>query len=367
MFNTSDPARRTGSVGEETAAQVIIDVLDKSFDLVIMNPPFTRATNHEGSHADVVNPAFAAFNANKADMDDMGKRLNQLGRNSSYHGNAGIASAFTALAQRKLKPGGVLALVLPLSAAAGLSWRGFRDMLEQDYTDLTVVSIAADGGDMSFSSDTGMAECLVIARKSKAGVPPGRRAHFASLKRRPSGLAQTAAIARSFATSDTVRTIEDGPYGGTRLTVGDELTGELITASVGDSWGSVRLGDFSLAQSAFALTHSKLWLPGHFNSVTLKVADLGKIGKLGLVDRDITGPPPRGSFKLIAGSSTATYPALWNHDAKRETKIVCDPDSQLEVRTNMEDKAAEVWASASRTHASRGFRFNSQPLGVAFY
>ena len=43
LFNTSDPALRTGSVGEETAAQVIIDVLDESFDLVIMNPPFTRA------------------------------------------------------------------------------------------------------------------------------------------------------------------------------------------------------------------------------------------------------------------------------------------------------------------------------------
>ena len=105
-----------------------------------------------------LNPAFAAFDASKSDMDDMGKRLNQLGRNSCYHGNAGIASAFAALAQRKLKPGGVLALVLPLSAAAGLSWQGFRAMLKKDYTDLTVLSIAADGKDMSFSSDTGMAD-----------------------------------------------------------------------------------------------------------------------------------------------------------------------------------------------------------------
>ena len=32
----------------------------------------------------------------------------------------------------------------------------------------------------------------------------------------------------------------------------------------------------------------------------------------------------------------------------------------------MEAKAAEVWAPASRTHLSRGFRFNSQPLAVAF-
>ena len=53
LFNTSDPAMRTGSAGEETAAQIIAEIPDEGFDLVIMNPPFTRATNHEGAHADI--------------------------------------------------------------------------------------------------------------------------------------------------------------------------------------------------------------------------------------------------------------------------------------------------------------------------
>ena len=42
LFNTNDPALRTGSVGEETAANVNVDIPDEGFDLVIMNPPFTR-------------------------------------------------------------------------------------------------------------------------------------------------------------------------------------------------------------------------------------------------------------------------------------------------------------------------------------
>ena len=47
-----------------------------------------------------------------------------------------------------------------------LAFRGkFREMMAKEYTDLTVLSIAANGKEMSFSSDTGMAECLVIARK----------------------------------------------------------------------------------------------------------------------------------------------------------------------------------------------------------
>ena len=44
LFNTSDPAMRTGSAGEETATQVRAEVPDEGYDLVIMNPPFTRDT-----------------------------------------------------------------------------------------------------------------------------------------------------------------------------------------------------------------------------------------------------------------------------------------------------------------------------------
>ena len=39
--NYTDPARRTGSAGEDTASQVMVEVSDGGFDLVIMNPPFT--------------------------------------------------------------------------------------------------------------------------------------------------------------------------------------------------------------------------------------------------------------------------------------------------------------------------------------
>ena len=376
MINTSDPARRTGSAGEETAANIMVDIPDDYFDLVIMNPPFTRATNHEGAHADVTNPAFAAFDASRADQTAMGNRINDLGRGSCYHGNAGIASAFAALGHRKLKPGGVLALVLPLSAAAGLSWQGFRKMLPDDYTDLEVLSIAANGRDMSFSSDTGMAECLVIARKIPTDqnvgarhASPLHRIRFTSLHRRPSGFAQAAAIARNVIDADGIRTIADGPYGGAQLTIGDDLAGEMLAAPQsddGENWGSVRLLDYALAQTAHALTQSQLWLPGQPAPLDLPIADLDSIGKMGLVHRDITGPAPRGPFNKIAPSPTATYPALWNHDAKQETRIVCQADSQLRVRQGMESKAAEVWTTASRAHLNLEYTFGAQPLAVAF-
>ena len=369
LFNTSDPAMRTGSAGEETAAQVRAEIPDAGYDLVIMNPPFTRATNHEGAHADITNPAFAAFDATDDDQTAMGGRVNRLGDDTCYHGNAGIASAFAALAHKKLKPGGVLALVLPLSVANGLSWKGVREMLAGEYADLEILSIAANGYSMSFSSDTGMAECLVIAHKFKPGKTPQDRVHFTSLQRRPRGFAHASSLAGGLLDGDQVRRLEDGPYGGTLLMVGEELAGETITAphdTDGDNWGAVRLADYSLAQAAYFLFHSRLWIPGSAFSVHLKTATLGDMGKLGLVDRDITGPAPRGPFDKVASSPTATYPALWNHNARKETRMVCLPDSQLLVRPGMEDKAADVWATASRTHLNRDFTFGSQALSVAF-
>ena len=370
LFNTSDPAMRTGSAGEETAAQIIAEIPDEGFDLVIMNPPFTRNTGHESSHISVFNPAFAAFDASDSDQRDMSKRMNLLKRGTCYHGNAGIASAFAALADRKLKPGGVFALVLPLSAAGGLSWKGVRQMLMSEYSGLSVLTIAAaDNDSMSFSSDTGMAELLVIARKLKTRESLSRRALFSSLNHRPQGFAEASALASTVVEPDHVRRIEDGPYGGTPLVIGNQLTGEMITApcnSEGGVWGGVRLSDYALAQTAYALSQSILWTPGSGSTGKIRVASLDAVGKLGLLHRDINGPLPRGPFTKVSQSPTATYPSLWNHDASRETRLVCVPDSQLQVRQGLEKKAAMAWSTASRTHINRDFRFNSQPLAAAF-
>ena len=371
LFNTADPALRTGSAGEETAAQVTVEIPDKGFDLVIMNPPFTSNTAKEASHIGTFAPAFAAFNSRDDDQRDMSKRMGTLKKDTCYHGHAGMASAFAALGHRKLKPGGVLALVLPLTASAASSWRGFREMMESEYTDLHILSIAASGMDMSFSSDTGMAECLVIARKNVDGnnhLQP-LQGHFTSLRERPNGFAEASTIARGFLDYDYIRGIADGPFGGTPLTVGDQVTGETVSTHLSDhggSWGGVRLIDYSLAQTAHILTQSNLWLPGEPGALELKITSLDSIGSLGRYDLDITGRPPQGPFDKIQASPTATYPSLWNHNAKKETRLVCEPDSQLMVRPGLEAKAVTVWASASRAHINRDFRFNSQPLATAF-
>ena len=151
--------------------------------------------------------------------------------------------------------------------------------------------------------------------------------------------------------------------------VGDDVVGEMLSSPLIDdsgNWGGLRLMDYSLAQTAFELSQSRIWLPGCPSALEMNTALLGDVGKLGTYDLDITGSPPRGPFTKGPSSPTATYPSLWNHNAKNETRIVCVPDSQLRVRQGMKKKRPRFGATASRSHVNRDFTFGSQALAVAF-
>ncbi len=369
LFNTSDPAMRTGSAGEETAAQIRAEIPDEGYDLVIMNPPFTSNTKHLDADDGVLNAAFAAFRTTDETQSDMAKRLQRLAKGKSYHGHAGLGSAFAALAATKMRPGGVIALVLPFTAITGSAWAKFRELIATQYTDVTIASIAANGYAMSFSSDTGIAECLVIGRKLASPKKPSDRGTFISLRRKPSSFVDAQELTKVVSSSASPRRLEDGPYGGLPINRGDHDAGEMLDAPLDShkiGWGAARLFDASVAQAAYSLTQGQLWMPGEPGGRELQMAPLSQIGQRGLDSQLFISVAHKGPFTKAPPSPTSTYPALWNHDAKKETRIVCAPDSQMRVRPGMEEQAAKLWKTASRAHISRGFRFNSQPLAVAF-
>ena len=92
---------------------------------------------------------------------------------------------------------------------------------------------------------------------------------------------------------------------------------------------------------------------------------MDRLSQIGVGERDAVGKPPRAPFDLAPPSPTATYPALRNHNAKQETQIICQPDSQLRPRIGLETKATQVWQIAGRAHLNRNFTLGSQPLAVA--
>ena len=154
-----------------------------SCDLVIMNPPFTRPTNHEANHADIPVPSFAGFNTSHDEQHAMQRKLNKT-RGLFGNGHAGLASNFMDLVHCKLRNGGVMAMVLPFAFVQGRSWQKARRSLRTHYSDIHVTSIATAGATArAFSADTGMAECLVVATKRSES---NSRAAFSNLSTRPS-------------------------------------------------------------------------------------------------------------------------------------------------------------------------------------
>ena len=369
LFHTSDPARRTGSVGEETAEQILAEIPDGKFDLLIMNPPFTSNTKHRDARAGVVNAAFAAFSAPASDQEDMADRLKRLAADTCYNGHAGQGSAFMALADRKIKPNGIVAFVLPYTIINGPSWAKLRYLIATKYTDVTIVSIASTGTEMSFSSDTNIAEVLLVARKKESPTPSSKcRARFVSLTKKPSSFASSLLTAHSITSTAKVRRVEDGPFGGTPIYEGYASIGEMLDAPLTEhkeGWGAARIHDGSVAQVAHALSKGRLWLPAESEARRIPMRKLSEVGRRGHDSQMFVSKSHRGPFTKASASATATFPSLWSHDAPNESRLVCEPDSQLQVRPGMETKATSMWETSSRSHVSRGFRFKSQPLAVA--
>ena len=384
IFQTA--AQTAGGRGTEEVRDLMERVDHGQFDLVIMNPPFTRHGAREGDRTLVHNPAFAAFGADEEEQDQLSKHLRKLGAKGPAHGHAGLASYFVDLADRKAAANGRLALVLPLTALSGQSWEKVRQMWLRTYTRPLIVTIAQGGTHTrSFSADTGMAECLFVGTKA----PPDRegpRATFAVLSDQPRDTITGEQIAAAISTAvdrGGVRTLEGGPYGGTRIVIGQTVYGELVDCPLpaNGTWQIAGIRDISLAQTAHQLANGRLWVEGMATSETraIPIVTIGDVSRrLGPHHLDLTGYArktdglPQGPFEKIDGCPDgAAYPALWNHSAPRERTLVIRPDSHCRVREidgvvpeKLALRAATRWDSASRAHYNLDLQFNSQSMIV---
>ena len=327
------PERQT-STGVETGGRGV-EAPDGSFDLVVMNPPFIRPTNHESSHAEVPVPSFAGFGTPDEEQRLMSAKLNRMRRDAG-HGNAGLASNFIDLGHAKLKDGGVLALVLPLPFAGGGAWAKARALVRDRYRDAVVIAIASDGSrDRAFSADTGMAECLLIATKGKGNDQTSIRT--LNLRARPESPFKASLAAKSF---DPARTVGDMRAVGVR--------------------------EWDVARAARELFSGTLDLPRRA-PVALPMARLEDVAVTGLLHRDINGAGGRGAFDIrsVKPGEVPSYATLWSHDARRETRLIIGIDSVAEVRAGYQAKARKTWdRTASRLHSNLDFRLNSQPLSM---
>lgn len=186
----SDPGRVTG-----TGEHVHDAFMPEQCELVIANPPFTRAGGPGSAKNTDWNPLFGSV-LSRTDAEAMQQALKKTLEPTPASLYAGLGSAFTVLAHERLKQGGRLALILPATALTGSSWARIRKMLLANYRiDWIVVSHdpryrtktknLPGRRFVGFSESTRIAETLMVATKAKASADRDGIIRFVNLRRNP--------------------------------------------------------------------------------------------------------------------------------------------------------------------------------------
>lgn len=181
-------ATKTSPTKKETT---LIDRLQgmEPFDLVVMNPPFTRTTGRGGRpqaglFGFMGNPKARGLVKSQYERlrNEVKTKLETLATKTLYQPGldflltepefqpfrnvwqAGEGFMFLYLAHLKLKNGGKLCFVLPRSVLSGSSWFLARVMLAAFYH-IQYVVVSYEGGSYNFSYSTSLSECLLVAKR----------------------------------------------------------------------------------------------------------------------------------------------------------------------------------------------------------
>ena len=330
-------------------------------DLVISNPPFTRRGS-DGGKGEALVRVLSAPEDGPESQRAIARRTSELLRGTPANQMAGHGASFTVLADRMVKPGGRLALVLPVTALFGESWRGIRQMLSSRYEVEFVVS-SHDPGLRSLSYDTSIAETLVVARRLREGESPSRRGVFVNLwraaYRETDSLAITNAV--NAAASAPVHGSDGPPVGGSPVMVGGEQWGEIMHGPLGpEPWKAARWRNGATAQFAAALERGELWAADGTRAIArIPVAPMRDVCNVGPQDRRI-----RGSLGVFDGfhgwNEQAQFPALWSLDSSVHKGLTAEPNAFLVPKPGITYQS--IWSQAGALHVSRDVRYNAQPI-----
>lgn len=332
------------------------------FDIVIQNPPFTRIG--ADNNTDMPKHIFA----DKKVAKEMRKSL-KFQKSKIGHGQAGLASYFVDLADKMLKNKGKMGVVLPIAATATTSWKKVRNFLAHDYQDVTVVTIAAtDIKNCSFSADTNIAECLIIATKRKP-TDTGRGI-FICLRRPPNSKLESLEMAKQINQLKDVCKLEDGPVGGNSIKVGDEIVGHLLDApliQINKSWSVTRVKDMVVVQSAYQLANGQLWLSHQDKPIKLPICSLSEIATIGKRILDIKNEFGRKAFNVEKGNiETADYPCLWHVKSETQRTMIVAPDAHALPQPNAIEKVTKIKTWNGRCHYNSCIQFNANSLAAMF-
>ena len=351
--------------GRRHSASIVVP--HGSQDLVIQNPPYSRARAGR--------KAFDVAGIPEAQRENSVKRLNGI-RNGLHaagdemaNGKAGFGSDFSALANKKLKPGGVFATVLPLTAAHSESWAGFRRSIETRYERITAITFTGHASAM-MSADTHMGEMLLVAEKRsepKADAEPAD-VTCVNLSRPPQSLSEAFWHAKHIAGISGLEGCSGVLYEGRRL--GNWI--RITTRSPGFPWFALGMQSQAIAATAASLLIGELYAVSDDRrwSMGLDVTTLGEMVAVGPTHHligHIKGFEPIGAFTFIPleADEVPDYPALWAAKGAVQTRVTARPTHSGVPVPGRREQMRKMLDARSDLFISRNLRMTSQALAAA--
>ena len=346
---------------------VIIPVPHHSQDLVIQNPPYSRARG-DRKMFDVTGITEPQRKRSVKRLTNIRNNLRSTG-DEMTDGQAGLGADFSALAGKKLKPGGVFATVLPLTAAHSESWEGFRRNIENEYREITAIAFTAHEGAM-MSADTHMNEMLLVAtRRTEEDAAEGSRIVCVNISEVPQSVTESYWYAKWI---NDIRQSNDGSgiihQAGKRMGSWTAIT----PPSAGFPWFAVGMQNYHIAAVAGELIAGGLYSPENRLrwELSLPITTLDQVVHIGPTHHLIGHPrggDGRGAFTFdhVTPDVLPTYPSLWAANAGTQTRILVSPTHDGEPATDDEDELQRMLVQRSDLFISRNLRMTSQALAAA--
>jgi hypothetical protein len=313
-FGSKQIAQREAII--DTVSEKAVNI--PSFDLIIMNPPFTRATGRGGkeggglfgfimentSRRSVLKEYTIARKQITESLLKIGNQyLNKFkGGTFTSIGAAGEGLLFLYLASQYLNNEGRLSFVLPKSMLSGASWFLIRTFfLEKFHVEYVIVSYDNEKG-YNFSESTSLSEVLIIARKTTPNN--NHKTSFVMLIKKPQSNFECKALSKLIVNKEKVLETEKS------LAYKHEIERTKLKEYV-DNWGRF-----------IAFPHLKLMefieeLNG--NILFGKKIDITRLNCI--ADIGIDAHQFHDSFQTTKKQVSSSYPIVYGGNEKNRLKI----------------------------------------------
>ena len=288
-----------------------IDAAKNSFDLVIMNPPYTRdSLRHDQFSRDI-----------ERKLKDHEKLL--MGGTGAHGSSSG--SMFYVLGEHlaKLSDGATVAFVSPLVAATNYSGKSIRDMLGKMFH-IEYIITSHDPERFYFSENTNIPEMLLVGRRHPDEPDNQPPTLFVNLIVNPDN--PTDAIALASALSDDRRGVKNAKimkWQADRIAAGD--------------WTPALWLDSILSDTVYEMRKGR-WLPSG-------MVNLNTLCEVGPTAQTITS----NYSKARIGNRKALFGNNINHTSTMRPT----PDTAILVKQGRERQADKAWSQRGRLMVSR--------------